>query len=170
MRSRVLRLAAWRFLLTVFFLAAVSTGAQGADERIKALEEELQQLKTRQIELKKEAIEAAAQMPTFSYRPGDGMTIEAADKTWSFRASMEAHMRMLFESGRDQVGRTNGEIMGRRFRPSFYYCLNNCLYEIEATLDLDGFGTGNAKNANNTATGSILQRGVVYFHLENVSP
>ena len=36
--------------------------------------------------------------------------------------------------------------------------------------DMDGFGTGNAKNSTNTATSSIMQRGVVHFHLENLNP
>jgi len=76
----------------------------------------------------------------------------------------------LFEAGLDQQGRTQGELMGRRFRPGVFYCINNCLWEIEATLDLDGFGTGNAKNSTNTATSSILQRGVVNFHGEKLNP
>jgi len=133
------------------------------------LEQELSQLKSDQMELRKDATAAAA-LPGFSYRPGNGMLIEAADKSWSVRMALEGHMRMLFESGRDQMGRTNGEIMGRRFRPEFYYCVNNCLYEIEAKLDLDGFGTGNAKNSLNTGGSSILQRGVFHFHGENINP
>jgi hypothetical protein len=96
--------------------------------------------------------------------------IESADKSWSLRAGIETHFRMLFESGRDQVGRTNGEIMARRFRPSMYYCINNCLWELEMILDLDGFGTGNAKNSLNTATSSILHRGALNIHLENLNP
>src|SRR4029453_11267493 len=47
---------------------------------------------------------------------------------------------------------------------------DNCLYEIEMTWDMDGFGTGNAKNSINTAPGSIMHRGVVHFHLENLNP
>ena len=156
-------------MLSAFLLAAPAL-AQNVDQKIQALEQELMQLKEQQIELKKEATEAAAAMPAFSYRPGNGVNIEAADKSWSFRATLEAHYRMLFESGRDQIGRTNGEIMGRRFRPGFFYCINNCLYELEATLDMDGFGTGNAKNATNTATGSILQRGALNVHFENLNP
>ncbi|HUF42758.1 MAG TPA: hypothetical protein VMR20_12415, partial [Verrucomicrobiae bacterium] len=50
------------------------------------------------------------------------------------------------------------------------YCINNCLYEIEAKIDLDGFGTGNAKNATNTGGGSILQRGAFHIHAENLNP
>ena len=60
--------------------------------------------------------------------------------------------------------------MGRRFRPEWYYCINNCLWEIETALDLDGFGTGNAKDATGDDVGSILQRGVVHFHAENLNP
>jgi hypothetical protein len=158
------------FLLAAFALAVVPAQAQNVDEKIKALEQELSQLKSDQMELRKDATAAAAALPNFSYRPGNGMLIEAADKSWSVRMALEGHMRMLFESGRDQIGRTNGEIMGRRFRPEFYYCVNNCLYEIEAKLDLDGFGTGNAWNSTKTAATSILQRGVFHFHGENISP
>ena len=68
------------------------------------------------------------------------------------------------------MGRTNGEVMLRRWRPSFFYCIDNCLYEIEMTFDNDGFGTGNAKNSINTATSSIMHRGVTHFHLENLNP
>jgi hypothetical protein len=50
------------------------------------------------------------------------------------------------------------------------YCINNCLWELEAILDLDGFGTGNGKNSTNTATSSILHRGALNIHLENLQP
>src|ERR671918_1974036 len=170
MKNGYLGFAALGFMLTAFLLAAVPAGAQNVDDKIKALEQELSQLKSQQIELKKEATAAAAALPEFSYRPGNGLEIEAADKSWGVRFTLESHFRMLFESGRDQQGRTNGEIMGRRFRPGFIYCINNCLWEIEATLDLDGFGTGNAKNSTNTAGSSILQRGAVVFNAQNLNP
>jgi hypothetical protein len=98
------------------------------------------------------------------------LNLEAADKSWGVRFTVETHFRYNFEAGRDQVGRSNGEMMGRRFRPGFLYCINNCLWEIEATLDLDGWGTGNGKNSLNTATSSMLQRGAVNFHAENLNP
>jgi hypothetical protein len=158
------------FMLAAMLLAAVPAGAQSVDDKIKALEQELGQLKSQQIELKKEATAAAAALPSFSYRPGNGVNIEAADKSWGIRFSMETNLRMIFSAGQDQVGRTNGEIMLRRWRPEIYYCIDNCLYEIEMRWDMDGFGTGNAKNSTNTETSSILQRGVVHFHLENLNP
>src|SRR5918992_3924005 len=156
-------------MLSAFLLAA-PVFAQSVDQKIQALEQELLQLKEQQIELKKEATEAAAAMPNFSYRPGNGLNIEAADKAWSFRAGIETYFRMLFEEGRDQVGRTNGEVMGRRFRTGFLFCINNCLWEIEAALDLDGFGTGTGKNATGTEVGSVLQRGALNIHLEDLNP
>jgi hypothetical protein len=159
MKKRVFNIMGLSFLLAAFALATVPAQAQNMDDKIKALEQELMQLKSEQIELRKDATAAAAALPNFSYRPGNGMTIEAADKSWSVRHSFEAHMRYLFESGRDQVGRSSGELMGRRFRPEFYLCVNNCLWEIDWRLDLDGFGTN---------TG--LQRGMIYFHGENISP
>jgi len=156
--------------LAALFLAAGSARAQSVDDKIRALENELTQLKEQQIELKKEATAAAAAMPSFEYRPGNGLNIEAADKAWGLRFTVETHFRMNFESGRDQIGRSNGELMGRRFRPGVIYCVNNCLWEIEATLDLDGWGTGNGHNATGTTGGSILQRGAVEFHAEDLHP
>lgn len=166
MKKRFVKLA----LLSAVLFAAAPVFAQSVDDKIKTLEQELSQLKEQQVELKKEATAAAAALPTFEYRPGNGLQVEAADKAWGVRFTIESHFRMNFESGRDQVGRTNGEVMGRRFRPGILYCINNCLWEIEATLDLDGFGTGNGKNATATAVGSILQRGAVNFHAENLHP
>src|SRR5262247_3651311 len=157
------------FLLAVFFLS-VPVWAQGVDDKIKALEQELSSLKSQQMELKKEATAAAAALPSFSYRPGNGVDITAADKSWGIRFTMESHLRTLFEAGDPHIGRTNGEVMLRRWRPYIFYCIDNCLYEIEMGWDMDGFGTGNAKNSINTATSSILQRGVVHFHLENLNP
>ena len=151
------------FMLATWLLASVPAIAQSVDDKIKALEQELTTLKSQQMELKKEATAAAAALPTFSYRPGNGVNIEAADKSWGIRFSMETAVRMLVEAGQDQVGRTNGEIMLRRWRPEFYYCIDNCLYEIDTRIDLDGFGTGNVD-------GGTLQRGVVHFHLENLNP
>ena len=159
--------------LTVFFSLLFVGGpalAQNIDNEISALRTRLSELEAQQLELKKEATEATAAMPTFSYRPGNGLNVEAADKGWSFRASLESHFRMNLLSGKDSIGRTNGEIEGRRFRPSFFYCLINCLWEIEAALDLDGFGGGNGKNATATDFGSQLQRAALHWHAENLNP
>jgi len=79
------------FVLGIF--ASVTGSAQGEDldgriksleqevARISSLDEELALLKERQAELKKEATAAAEALPAFSYRPGNGVLIEAADKS-----------------------------------------------------------------------------------------
>jgi hypothetical protein len=170
MKKTFAGLAAVGSMLAALLLAVVPAGAQSVDDKIKALEQELNELKSQQIELKKESTAAAEALPTFNYRPGNGLDISAADKSWGIRFSMEAHMRTLFESGQDAIGRTNGEVMLRRWRPYFFYCIDNCLYEIELAFDMDGFGTGNAKNSTNTATSSIMHRGVTHFHLEKLNP
>ena len=128
-------------------------------EELEKQEREISILKEQQIELKKEATTAAESLPSFTYRPGNGLLIEASDKSWSLRTSMETHFRMLFESGRDQAGRTKGEIMARRFRPYWFFCIENCLWEIETALDLDGF-----------AGNSVFQRAAVHLHLERLNP
>ena len=166
MKKRLVKLA----LLAAALFAAAPASAQSVDDKIRTLEQELSELKTQQVELKKEATAAAAALPTFEYRPGNGLSVEAADKSWGIRFQLESHFRYTFESGRDQVGRSQGELMGRRFRPGFIYCINNCLWEMEATLDLDGWGTGNGKNSTATTVGSILQRGAVRFHAEDLHP
>ena len=107
-------------MLAAFLLTAGTVQAQSVSDKISALEVELQQLKEQQIELKKEATAAAAAMPSFSYRPGNGVNIEAADKAWGLRFTVESHFRYNFEAGHDQTGRTNGQLMGRRFRPGCY--------------------------------------------------
>src|SRR5438093_8163588 len=166
MKNKLLISGALGFLLTVLLAAAAPVRADDVDQRIRSLEDELARLKSEQtqvkaeqIQLKKQATAAEAALPSFTYRPGSGVLIEAADKAWSFRASMEAHFRLLFESGLTESGRETGGVMGRRFRPEFYYCVNDCFYEIQAALDLDGFGTGNGKNSTKTATSCMLQRG-----------
>jgi hypothetical protein len=175
--KKVSSLTALGFMLAILFAIVLPARADDVDTRFRTLEEELTRLKveqalvkSEQIELKKNALAAEGALPTFSYRAGNGLVIEAADKAWSIRMAMEAHMRINFQTGLSHAYRTNGEVMGRRFRPRFNFCVVNCFYEIEYSLDNDGFGTGNAKNATNTATGSILQRGIVWVHLEQVSP
>ncbi len=146
-------------MLAAFLLTAGTVQAQSVSDKISVLEQELPQLKEQQVELKKEATAAAAALPSFSYRPGNGVNIEAADKAWGLRFTVESHFRYNFENGRDQTGRTNGEMMGRRFRPGVFYCINNCLWEIEATLDLDGWGTGNGKNNRHRRVDATAWRG-----------
>src|SRR5215471_13691043 len=108
-------------IATAFLLASGTARAQSVDDKIKSLEQELSQLKEQQVELKKEATVAAAALPTFEYRPGNGLSVEAADKAWGLRFTIETHFRYEFEHGLTQQGRSVAELMGRRFRPAWIF-------------------------------------------------
>jgi hypothetical protein len=74
-----------------------------------------------------------------------------------------------------QKGFTGRATYSRRISQSIetlvqHYRLNNCLWELEAALDLDGFGGGNGKNATATDFGSQLQRAALHWRAENLNP
>ena len=174
--TKVFRLAA--FGLAAFFLALAPAWAQKLDDRIQALEDELlrlkaeqQQVKTEQIELKREATEAAAALPEFSYRPGRGVTIMAADKSWSINFSYQLHMHMQnhLDGEANPGGKnaaqlsytdkfTTGDIFSRRNQPWFIYCWNDCFYEMLFALDAD----------SNEVIG--VQRTEFVTHFEKMNP
>src|SRR5688500_1111899 len=100
--KKVSSFTALGFMLAMIFAAALPARADSVDQKISALEAELARLKTEQtqvkseqLELRKNALAADGALPTFTYRPAAGLRIEAADKAWSIRFAMEAHMRML---------------------------------------------------------------------------
>jgi len=157
--KKLLSITALGSLLAALVLAAAPAWAENVDSRIQALENELTRLKGEQMELKREAVAAAAAMPTFNYRPGRGLTLEAADKSWAFRVRYEFNIDLNWQEGND--GRRNGdfEIFGRRNRPFFHYISNGGLYEYEMAFDCD---------ANEKCGG--IHAAVFYVHFENMSP
>jgi hypothetical protein len=103
MHFKLLGLFTWAAVFIAFTMSPVPTAhAQQLEDRIRTLEEQLSNLKEQQIELKTEATAAAAAMPAFNYRPGNGLLVEASDKSWSLRTGIESHFRLLFQSGRDR--------------------------------------------------------------------
>src|SRR5438132_10364964 len=98
MKNRRFGLGIGILVVVTLFVSAVPGRAENVDEQIHALKQQLANLEAQQAEFKKEATAAAAQLPAFTYRPGNGMMIEAADKSWSVRFSMLTRFRMDFES------------------------------------------------------------------------
>jgi len=139
MKNKLLSFAVLSFLLIAFVLAvAPVVRAGGVDDKIQALENELSQLKSQQMELKKDAVAAAAAMPTFTYRPGKGATIEAADKAFSVNFSYE--FNSFFYNATDGSaprGSTVFDLFVRRNRPRFEFCINNCFYDWGIYFNLD---------------------------------
>jgi hypothetical protein len=119
-----------------FLLSAGSVRAQSVDDKIKSLEQELSQLKEQQVELKKEATAAAAALPTFEYRPGNGLEVEARTS----RGACVSPSRPI-----SAMSSSTGAISRAGRRPRSW-----------------GGASG--------LTSSILQRGAVNFHAENLHP
>jgi len=145
------------FAISASLLAVLPAFAQNADieSQIKALEAEVQKieplkdqierLRYQQMELKKEATAAAAEMPTFQYRPGRGLTIAAADKSWSFNTTMRVNLynyntlggKPNFSQAGEQrsSGVPDGQIYPRRLRWYQTFCWQDCFYQFESALD-----------------------------------
>ena len=149
MKNRLLGFAALGFVLIAFVLAlAPVVRAGGVDDKIQALENELGRLKSEQMELKKEAVAAAAALPTFSYRPRSGVTFEAADRSWMITTFLNFQTHMYnFTDGADEAGLSTGDLFTRRFRPGWTICVMNCLYEWHMTWDVDTGDEANNQNA-----------------------
>lgn len=161
-KLNVLRAALCSVLL--FFFAAASVLAGEVEERIKSLEEvqranaeELARLKTEQIELKKEATAAAVAMPEFVYRPGRGLTINAADQSWGIGFDHEFNFDMTWLAGQDARRNGDFELFGRRNRPTIYFYRDRGFYEFQFRLDCDA---GDCAN---------VQRSALFMHFEQLN-
>jgi len=154
MKKRVFSIMGLSFLLAAFALAAVPAQAQNVEQKIQALEQELSQLKSEQIELRKDATAAAAALPTFTYRPGNGLAITAADKSWELRWYHEFHLHIYnhLDGEAEPGGKGNvstnggrapsdkfstGDLFLRRNRTYINYCWSNCFYLVRWGLDAD---------------------------------
>lgn len=157
-------LGALSFLFSVFFLFALVPGlqAQSVDEKIKALEQELATLKTEQISLKKQATAAEPALPTFSYRPGGGVSVTAPDQSWALNFGYEFAQDMMFLEGNDARREGDFGLFRRRNRPQVYYYWDRGFYEFKSELDLDGDETGGKDSLN--------QRSAILFHFEQLNP
>jgi hypothetical protein len=135
-------------ILAAFILAVVpGVSAQGVDEKIKVLEEELSRLKAEQMELKREATAgapaAAAALPTFEYRPLAGLTIMAADRSWAIKFNFWGRTHWIFHTdGEDHRGGVTGHQIQTFARPFINYCWNNCFYEFRFGWDFDRHEAG----------------------------
>jgi uncharacterized small protein (DUF1192 family) len=155
MKNRLLGFATLSMMLVALLAVVVPVGAQNVDQRIQALETELtrlkaeqQQVKTEQMELKKAATAAEEKLPTFEYEPGEGVTITAADKSWSANFSIRVNVHSTIypgdhrshafdpDEGEDvDLGATSFELAPRRNRFYFNYCWDDCFYQFENSID-----------------------------------
>lgn len=145
--KKLLSITALGSLLAALVLAAAPAWAQNVDSRIQSLEDELTRLKSEQMELKKEATAAAAALPSFAYRPRSGVTIAAADRSWSITQALLFQVHMYnYPDGNDARGNPSGDLFDRRFRPYWTLCVSDCMYEWRVTLDFDTEDIGDVQN------------------------
>lgn len=133
---------------------------QALEAQQRANAEELERLKGQQIEMKKEATAAAAQLPSFDYRPGGGLFIEAADKSWGLRFRGRFHYRLLFwpDDQAQAPDFTQADIALRRIRPRFNYYWENRFYELDIEFDFE------------PDRGIQIQHGEFHVHFDRLSP
>lgn len=170
-------------MLAAFLLAAGTVRAQSLDEKIKAMEQELGQLKEQQLEMKKEATAAAAEMPNFTYRPGDGLWVEASNRAWSLNVTYELETASynMFNSVAHK-GAPHGDIFLRRNRPYLRFCLNDCFYDAGIGWDMDSNDMYRLQNVVQSCTTlpctatptkisvAALQSQWLSFHFEKINP
>lgn len=114
-------------------------------QKIEPLKDQIERLRSQQLEMKKEATSAAQQMPTFEYRPGRGMTITGADKSWSFNTTYRVNIYNYNVLGGKTNWNDNGteratgttalELHPRRNRLYTNFCWSDCFYAFEFSID-----------------------------------
>ncbi len=158
--------AASAIFLIGLFVAAAPVRAASTDERIKALAAELEQLKAdqqrvqqEQTQIKQDALAARSKLPSFRYRPGSGLRIRGADRSWEYRVTGEVSVHMSFfpNGGRspedsDSDGPTQGGMFGRHFQWGHYARLLNGLYEFGFNIKCDREGGDRCRASSHRAT------------------
>ncbi len=127
-------------MIGLFVVAVAPARADDVELRIKAVEQELAQLKGEQAEMKEAALAAKAKLPTFRYRQRRGIAIWAADRSWGFRTSFRWDHRLLFfeSDAIAERGFVQGLLRIRRIRPRFTYYWDDGFYELDLTLSAGG--------------------------------
>jgi hypothetical protein len=133
--------------------------------------------------MRKEATAAAAAMPNFTYRPGDGVWIEAADRAWSLNLTYELEVASYnLVNGSAHQGAPRGDIFWRRNRPYLRTCLADCFYEYTIGWDMDTTdmvnpnvrvcttNTGNCSPTNVRPNKAALQTQAFVVHFEKINP
>ncbi|MGH9895178.1 MAG: hypothetical protein ACREA0_24985, partial [bacterium] len=105
------------------------------------------------MELRKDALAAEEKLPEFRYRPGRGLRIRAADRSWSWTFGLTTDVFMYNHPGgnpiitdgsiingtttqprRRRTGMHNGQFFLRRNRPGFELCWDDCFYQMDWVL------------------------------------
>lgn len=161
---RALVSASALLLTGVLMLATSPVQASSVDQRIDTLEQELTRLKQEQAETRNQALAAEKKIPLFIFRPGNGLTIAAANDKWEIQFGNRLMVYWTFwTKGGDGTsipskGTTNGVLQVRRFRPYMMTRINDGFYDLRFRMNTDSSGDLTAFD------------GEMYIHFENISP
>jgi len=153
------------FLIGLFVTVA-PVRAASTDERIKALAAELEQLKAdqqrvtqEQTQIREDALAARAKLPRFRYRPGSGLQIRGADRSWEVRIVGEVSMHLsVFPAGgrspedEDDEGPSQGAVTFRHLQLGQVMRLMNGLYEFGLNVKCDRSGGDQCRQSGKRAT------------------
>ena len=131
--KRALGLTSALFFVGAMALAASPVQAADVDARINALERELSKLKqSQEVANEERALAAEMKGPTFSYKPGGGLTIAAADNQWSIKFAQRLQAYSTFYTTQDNAdeGYQNGQWRIRRFRPQINVTSQQGFYAV----------------------------------------
>jgi hypothetical protein len=142
--------------LGLFVVAAAPVQAANTDERIKALEQELIQLKADQHKVEQDqlvlkdhaedALAKRAKAPKIKYRSGRGLSIRGGDRSWEIKWGAQWQVQTsFFPSGKadqneDDEGPSEGSTFMRHLEFDFNYLWDNGFYQIGATMDYSRAG------------------------------
>ena len=137
--KKALGFASALVLMAGMVLAASPVQASDVDTRIQALERELAQLKQNQ----ESALAAEMKGPSFSYKPGGGLTIAAADNNWSIRFTqrLQVYHSIWLSNENPEAGYQNLELRMRRFRPTINVSSQQGFYAVTWLLNNGSDGT-----------------------------
>ena len=125
-------------LTAVMVLAAAPVQASDVDARIQVLERELVQLKQNQ----ESALAAEMKGPKFSYKPAGGVTVAAADNSWSvnLRNRFQVYSTFYLTNDDDARGTGDGVIRIRRHRPRLILTSQQGFYKLDTQYTVGSTG------------------------------
>src|SRR5919109_332214 len=185
--GRFLTSCGFVFIALLLGIVPASAQSEEIEEQIKALEkevakieplkEQIERLRSHQIELRKEATAAAAALPTFEFRAGRGLSIVAADKSWGWNMSYRLDNFMYFYPGSKSViettpgpasafartRRNDGHLHVARNRFYLTFFTMDGFFETRFTLDGEGAIDTDRRLAQ-------ARDSSVIFHFEQFNP
>lgn len=174
-RKVLLRVAVPLFLMGVFMVGTAPLWAGSREDRIKAIEEKLAQLRRDSIEVREEALAAKAKLPKFRYRPGSGLAIRGAKKNWEFLVNIQVDQRWQIylptdgESASD-FSPTQFSSTLRRFRMDFWYKRGkNLFWQYRARTNASNTGGSGTMGFQNAYLRARFDQWNPYYPMVQVS-